>query len=48
MRLIGLAEHYLHVLGSDVSVEAYAGAGSKLKYLRFVTGRHDLPFYNEH
>lgn len=32
----------LHLRGN---VEGWAGAGSKLKYLRFVTGRHDLPFY---
>lgn len=32
----------LHLRGN---VEGYARAGSKLKYLRFITGRHDLPFY---
>ncbi|KAK2624296.1 hypothetical protein QTJ16_006246 [Diplocarpon rosae] len=26
-------------------VNGYAWAGSKLKYLRFITGRHDLPLY---
>jgi putative CocE/NonD family hydrolase len=32
----------LHMRGN---VEGYTQAGSKLKYLRFITGRHDLPFY---
>ena len=32
----------LHLRGN---VEGYAHAGSKFKYLRFVCGRHDLPFY---
>jgi len=32
----------LHLRGN---VEGYAHAGSKFKYLRFITGRHDLPFY---
>ncbi|KAJ5765328.1 hypothetical protein N7520_004887 [Penicillium odoratum] len=32
----------LHLRGN---VEGYTQAGSELKYLRFVTGRHDLPFY---
>ncbi|KAI0201076.1 X-Pro dipeptidyl-peptidase C-terminal non-catalytic domain-containing protein [Astrocystis sublimbata] len=32
----------LHLRGN---VEGYMHAGSKLKYLRFITGRHDLPFY---
>lgn len=32
----------LHLRGN---VEGYAGAGSKNKWLRFITGRHDLPFY---
>jgi predicted acyl esterase len=32
----------LHLRGN---VEGYTHAGSKFKYLRFVTGRHDLPFY---
>jgi putative CocE/NonD family hydrolase len=32
----------LHLRGN---VEGYTQAGSKLKYLRFITGRHDLPFY---
>lgn len=31
----------LHLRGN---VEGYTWAGSKFKYLRFVTGRHDLPF----
>lgn len=35
----------LHLRGN---VEGYTGAGSELKYLRFVTGRHDLPFYYQH
>jgi predicted acyl esterase len=35
----------LHLRGN---VEGYTGAGSNFKYLRFVTGRHDLPFYYEH
>lgn len=32
----------LHLRGN---VEGYTQAGSRLKYLRFITGRHDLPFY---
>jgi predicted acyl esterase len=32
----------LHLRGN---VQGYVNAGSELKYLRFVTGRHDLPFY---
>ncbi|KAB5545587.1 Alpha/Beta hydrolase protein [Coniochaeta sp. 2T2.1] len=32
----------LHLRGN---VEGYAHAGSKNKWLRFITGRHDLPFY---
>ncbi|WQF80003.1 Putative xaa-Pro dipeptidyl-peptidase-like domain, cocE/Serine esterase, alpha/Beta hydrolase [Colletotrichum destructivum] len=32
----------LHLRGN---VQGYLGAGSRLKYLRFITGRHDLPFY---
>lgn len=32
----------LHLRGN---VLGYTNAGSKLKYLRFITGRHDLPFY---
>ena len=32
----------LHLRGN---VEGFTHAGSKLKYLRFVAGRHDLPFY---
>jgi len=32
----------LHLRGN---VEGYLRAGSRLKYLRFITGRHDLPFY---
>ena len=32
----------LHLRGN---VEGWTHAGSKLKYLRFITGRHDLPFY---
>lgn len=32
----------LHLRGN---VEGYVGAGSKSKWLRFITGRHDLPFY---
>lgn len=34
----------LHLRGN---VQGYLGAGSELKYLRFITGRHDLPFYYE-
>lgn len=34
----------LHLRGN---VEGYTHAGSKHKYLRFITGRHDLPFYYE-
>lgn len=32
----------LHLRGN---VEGYTQAGSEFKYLRFITGRHDLPFY---
>lgn len=32
----------LHLRGN---VEGYTWAGSKNKWLRFITGRHDLPFY---
>lgn len=32
----------LHLRGN---VEGFMNAGSRHKYLRFVTGRHDLPFY---
>ncbi|KEZ43318.1 hypothetical protein SAPIO_CDS4764 [Scedosporium apiospermum] len=32
----------LHLRGN---VEGYTHAGSKFKYLRMITGRHDLPFY---
>lgn len=32
----------LHLRGN---VEGFNHAGSKLKYLRFITGRHDLPFF---
>ncbi|KAL9094465.1 MAG: hypothetical protein Q9165_003315 [Trypethelium subeluteriae] len=32
----------LHLRGN---VEGYVHAGSPIKYLRFITGRHDLPFY---
>lgn len=32
----------LHLRGN---VEGYRWAGSKYKWLRFITGRHDLPFY---
>lgn len=34
----------LHLRGN---VEGYLNAGSDLKYLRFLTGRHDLPFYGK-
>jgi predicted acyl esterase len=34
----------LHLRGN---VHGFLGAGSKLKYLRFITGRHDLPFYED-
>ncbi|KAF4420559.1 putative hydrolase, CocE/NonD family [Fusarium austroafricanum] len=34
----------LHLRGN---IEGYTHAGSKFKYLRVVTGRHDLPFYYE-
>ena len=34
----------LHLRGN---VEGYINAGSSHKYLRFITGRHDLPFYSE-
>lgn len=34
----------LHLRGN---VEGFLNAGSKQKYLRFVTGRHDLPFYSK-
>lgn len=32
----------LHLRGN---IEGFANAGSDLKYLRIITGRHDLPFY---
>ncbi|AEO67473.1 uncharacterized protein THITE_2116352 [Thermothielavioides terrestris NRRL 8126] len=32
----------LHLRGN---IEGYTHAGSKFKYLRMITGRHDLPFY---
>jgi hypothetical protein len=32
----------LHLRGN---MEGYTWAGSQFKYLRFITGRHDLPFY---
>lgn len=31
----------LHLRGN---VEGFVHAGSELKYLRFITGQHDLPF----
>lgn len=34
----------LHLRGN---VEGFMNAGSRHKYLRFVTGRHDLPFYTK-
>ena len=34
----------LHLRGN---IEGFTHAGSKLKYLRMITGRHDLPFYYE-
>ena len=34
--------YLLHLRGN---VEAYTWASSEFKYLRFITGRHDLPFY---
>ncbi|KAF5245590.1 hypothetical protein FANTH_7225 [Fusarium anthophilum] len=34
----------LHLRGN---IEGYINAGSKFKYLRLITGRHDLPFYYE-
>ncbi|KAF2768446.1 putative hydrolase, CocE/NonD family [Teratosphaeria nubilosa] len=34
----------LHLRGN---VEGFTHAGSKFKYLKFITGRHDLPFYYE-
>jgi predicted acyl esterase len=34
----------LHLRGN---VEGYLNAGSELKYIRFITGRHDLPFYSK-
>lgn len=34
----------LHLRGN---VEGFVNAGSQHKYLRFVTGRHDLPFYSK-
>ncbi|KAH7147099.1 Alpha/Beta hydrolase protein [Dactylonectria estremocensis] len=33
----------LHLRGN---VEGYTRASSKFKYIRFITGRHDLPFYS--
>jgi predicted acyl esterase len=29
------------------NIHGFLNAGSKLKYLRFITGRHDLPFYTD-
>ncbi|KAK4551897.1 hypothetical protein LTR86_010798 [Recurvomyces mirabilis] len=34
----------LHLIGN---VEGYINAGSAVKYLRLITGRHDLPFYGK-
>jgi predicted acyl esterase len=34
----------LHLRGN---IQGYLHAGSKFKYLRMITGRHDLPFYYE-
>ena len=34
----------LHLRGN---VEGFLNAGSKHKYIRFITGRHDLPFYSK-
>ncbi|ETI20136.1 hypothetical protein G647_08170 [Cladophialophora carrionii CBS 160.54] len=34
----------LHLRGN---VEGFMNAGSQHKYLRFITGRHDLPFYTQ-
>ncbi|KAL2161059.1 hypothetical protein VTH06DRAFT_8772 [Thermothelomyces fergusii] len=34
----------LHLRGN---VEGFVHAGSELKYLRMITGRHDLPFYDD-
>lgn len=34
----------LHLRGN---IEGYLNAGSKYKYLRLITGRHDLPFYSK-
>ncbi|KAG8668472.1 hypothetical protein FPOAC2_07759 [Fusarium poae] len=34
----------LHLRGN---IEGYTHAGSRFKYLRLITGRHDLPFYYE-
>ncbi|PTD04861.1 hypothetical protein FCULG_00000293 [Fusarium culmorum] len=34
----------LHLRGN---IEGYIHAGSKFKYLRLITGRHDIPFYYE-
>ncbi|RSL71537.1 hypothetical protein CEP54_001321 [Fusarium duplospermum] len=34
----------LHLRGN---IEGYTHAGSKFKYIRMITGRHDLPFYYE-
>lgn len=34
----------LHLRGN---VEGYLNAGTSLRYLRFITGRHDLPFYQK-
>ncbi|SCV53721.1 probable hydrolase, CocE/NonD family [Fusarium fujikuroi] len=34
----------LHLRGN---IEGYIHAGSRFKYLRLITGRHDLPFYYE-
>jgi len=34
----------LHLRGN---IEGYLNAGSELRYLRLITGRHDLPFYGK-
>ncbi|KAH7327456.1 Alpha/Beta hydrolase protein [Rhexocercosporidium sp. MPI-PUGE-AT-0058] len=42
LSVANLGGNLLHLRGN---VEGYTWAGSKLKYLRFIVGRHDLPIY---
>lgn len=42
LSVANLGGYLLHLRGN---VEGFTWAGSPLKYLRFIVGRHDLPFY---